>query len=878
MAGSNASISEFTFTIDDTSPQVVYSPPSFTDTTPGTAQPDHGIDAGWTPFFNGTGYDAYPGQPGVGESLHVTARDGASFSLTFTGTGIQLFGIAFQSSYSISLDSIPPFFPSPPSSSSSSSSSSPSSSASSSAPVPSPSIFTAGFSSTAYSTNVLSGAQPLDPAQTVLASITGLEQGNHTVTLVAFTNNTNGVGHPNSVVLFDRAVVSVHVEAMGSTASASETTIDDTMIQFTGSWTFVNSSSPGAYILPPPPSSSSSSSSSSSPSTGIQINNTYHITQTRGDIAEFTFCGTSIQLDGLLNSTAGLYNVTLSPTNTSITTTNTTTAFSSNKNNITITQQLNASFPFLTPATLFYASGLDPNTSYHLLVTNLEDKTLAIDGLRITGFKEGYISQPSASSSPVSSLSGTLPHSAIIAISVAAFLGLILAALFASLLLWWHRRTARRKRRLRIAANIAGTQRGSTVITSRRKGKEREQVNLDGDVVDISPGMAEVGTFYGFGGEESESGHGHANKDNEGMEISPTSEVEVVTLASLPPMTFAPSPQPPNGKNGNGNKTLTVTGLPRALPMPPTSSPFGLHFQLPPVPNTNEGGFLVPPIVARSGGGASGTRDLKGKQKDPEARFSFLDLASSAASSVRAASRRSRSSRGSRGSRRTSSHSKSQYSSSPHTGDSLALSVDPALHPEGIGLAITTAELSPRHPYSFADTPLPPTGGIQPQQQQQPRDNRSSPTDSLPLTVSDIQFRAEAESTSAEFDNNRWSNGGIHPGRMPHPPLPGQPAPPRPPRLRPTPSSVSATAHGNGHGRSQSADRPSVIAQMIQERRLARAQAEASGSQAPSRQGDSTPDPGTSGSERARSREGGKYKGLGLILGRKIKRKPPPDD
>lgn len=51
---------------------------------------------------------------------------------------------------------------------------------------------------------------------------------------------------------------------------------------------------------------------------------------------------------------------------------------------IELNQQLSGESLFLSYTTLFYASGLDRDRTYTLTVTNLENKTLAIQGMNIT--------------------------------------------------------------------------------------------------------------------------------------------------------------------------------------------------------------------------------------------------------------------------------------------------------------------------------------------------------------------------------------------------------------------------------------------------------------------------------------------------------------
>lgn len=76
-----------------------------------------------------------------------------------------------------------------------------------------------------------------------------------------------------------------------------------------------------------------------------------------------------MELSGLTNASAGLFNVTLA---------------SDSEPEILDQQTLSGFSSFLTYTTLFYASGLNDSTNYTLTVTNLENKTLALDGMNVT--------------------------------------------------------------------------------------------------------------------------------------------------------------------------------------------------------------------------------------------------------------------------------------------------------------------------------------------------------------------------------------------------------------------------------------------------------------------------------------------------------------
>lgn len=77
-----AGVTTYNLTIDDTSPQIVYLPPTLTSATPD-------LLGGWNEYYNGTGFNSYLGQTGLDASWHVTSRDGAALSIGFTGAFLQ---------------------------------------------------------------------------------------------------------------------------------------------------------------------------------------------------------------------------------------------------------------------------------------------------------------------------------------------------------------------------------------------------------------------------------------------------------------------------------------------------------------------------------------------------------------------------------------------------------------------------------------------------------------------------------------------------------------------------------------------------------------------------------------------------------------------
>ncbi|KAI0786650.1 hypothetical protein C8Q75DRAFT_808179 [Abortiporus biennis] len=97
----------FSITIEDDSPTVVYSPFADTFGTPN-------ITSGWNPFFSGSGFASNsPDLVGSGTGLHVTAADGASLTIGWNGSAISVFGILLPTStpssatYSVLLDGVP---------------------------------------------------------------------------------------------------------------------------------------------------------------------------------------------------------------------------------------------------------------------------------------------------------------------------------------------------------------------------------------------------------------------------------------------------------------------------------------------------------------------------------------------------------------------------------------------------------------------------------------------------------------------------------------------------------------------------------------------------------------------------------------------------
>lgn len=90
-----------------------------------------------------------------------------------------------------------------------------------------------------------------------------------------------------------------------------------------------------------------------------------------------------MEVSGLTNSSSGLFNVTLT---------------SESDSSVVEHQQLSGASSFQAYTTLFYASDLDNSANYTLTITNVENKTLVLDGMDITVISGGntYVKRFSA--------------------------------------------------------------------------------------------------------------------------------------------------------------------------------------------------------------------------------------------------------------------------------------------------------------------------------------------------------------------------------------------------------------------------------------------------------------------------------------------------
>ena len=70
------------FTVDDTSPTILYSP--FADTL---STPD--LSLGWNPYYTLSGFASVLGEIGNGTSLHITSNNGSSLFIQWHGMSLQ---------------------------------------------------------------------------------------------------------------------------------------------------------------------------------------------------------------------------------------------------------------------------------------------------------------------------------------------------------------------------------------------------------------------------------------------------------------------------------------------------------------------------------------------------------------------------------------------------------------------------------------------------------------------------------------------------------------------------------------------------------------------------------------------------------------------
>ncbi|KAJ6594210.1 hypothetical protein B0H19DRAFT_1246903 [Mycena capillaripes] len=172
------------FSVDDSSPTVIYAPFGDTFSTPD-------LSAGWNPHWQDLGFSsAILGSTGSGTSLHITAFNGASLQIQWKGTGITLFGNVTQSSYSITIDNQP------------------------------------------------TDNTSADPANNTLIDIINLEDKLHSLSLTVQTD-----GGPDSLFQFDRALISAPPSPSNvSSSNFTQQTLNESSVALHGQWSFSDSS------------------------------------------------------------------------------------------------------------------------------------------------------------------------------------------------------------------------------------------------------------------------------------------------------------------------------------------------------------------------------------------------------------------------------------------------------------------------------------------------------------------------------------------------------------------------------------------------------------------------------------------------------------
>ncbi|KAL1669703.1 hypothetical protein GGF50DRAFT_123010 [Schizophyllum commune] len=167
------------FNVDDTSPQIGYSP--YADTL---SLPD--LTGGWNPYYDDSGFAHGLDGTGSGNSAHITAHDGATISVRWRGTGIQLVGNATQASYSIALDG----------------------------------------------ERVSSSSRKSEAANDALVTLDNLQNTDHTLTL---TTNIQSSGTNSSFIVFRRCFIT-SPSSTASGSSLANMTVADGAISFSGGW------------------------------------------------------------------------------------------------------------------------------------------------------------------------------------------------------------------------------------------------------------------------------------------------------------------------------------------------------------------------------------------------------------------------------------------------------------------------------------------------------------------------------------------------------------------------------------------------------------------------------------------------------------------
>lgn len=314
--------------VDDTSPTIVYAP--FGDTF---GSPN--LTAGWNPYFD-SGFNAFPGQVGNGTSSHITSLDGAALSITWQGTGIQLLGNVTQADFSLVLDGAPINF-----------------------------------------------KRLTD--RNLLFSISNLTNMVHV--LVLKTQISQDLDNPpQSMVVFDRAIISSPPPANSSQNSFTPQTLNDSNVNFRGQWSFENQDSSG-----------------------------FHKSTTKGDQAHSSFLGTVFLIQGTTSPDGGNYSVQLDDG---------------------VRQNFSAKSSFTkNDSLLFYASGLDPTQVHQWDITNEDGSALILPLGGFTSFADGDPNPPPPPSSPTSSPTASPTQTSGVSYSSGTIAALALAGILAFILL-----------------------------------------------------------------------------------------------------------------------------------------------------------------------------------------------------------------------------------------------------------------------------------------------------------------------------------------------------------------------------------------------------------------------------------------------------------
>ncbi|GBE80613.1 hypothetical protein SCP_0303280 [Sparassis crispa] len=810
----------FSVTIDDTSPTIQYAPFPDTFTVPA-------LLSGWNPYYTNSGFATDPGPSsnasitdvGNGTSLHLTACDGAALAISWNGTAITLYGTLILNAstssaqpltYSIALDGTP---------------------------------------TTNYVSSLSTPATVSSASADVLAGFASLEDAFHEVVLTV--HNPSAQGQGQNMVAFDRAVVwmdasgSVHSTPSSSTTvppsssitapPSSTTSVPDSVVAYLGQWSYA----PG--LLPDSPDIA------------------FHTSTNVGDSARVIFSGTAVTLSGLTTPSSGSYNITLDnitstfSARASFTASSPTLLFFASDLDPTATHVLD----------IANAGPITETDSGTLLVVLAggANVTMSAPASPSAATPVGATSVSASSGLP----RGTVAAIAVGAtLAFVALLGLLGGALYWRRRAARRKRDlivhprVRRSLADRLGflapSRMRGASAGPDEVGMREKGKGRM---VDVGVLDISSQQArnadEEYDKYEIVERDAEGipqrfGM-HATQKSDGSfsielpELSPESYLPKSSLPStahpLPSdesfstVRFkSPSPTNPRSPRPRGPREMHGRDSSRGIllsnivspaseaeaeaveGLPPLRVEFAEGQERPERAGRDRyisaGAISLPQslrqALARS---AEVLRSLETDREEgmssgkPSAFSSFLSLSSSNSSSNRSRSnRQSASTRSSRSRRNTGSEQSARsVPPLPDTRTSLGISMT-------IGDGPTTSRPSLTPQISLQTVPLPEPLTIPPDSPHEPRQPEShsagllpSPTDSIPLTVSDIHFRHSTYSSSSIGTESRRTSGVRNSGshRPPHPPLPSVPASPTAPV----------------HSRTQSQVRPYIVQRLM---------------------------------------------------------------